>query len=194
MIQKFKTWWRELNKEYDEVNQELIDCAYGRLKTMIYLFMLTILFAFYKLHVLGVHNAREILNILFDWSLLGFALLFLILWVAPYLILNKFEWTRKTFPTVVKTLRWGAETTFDFAVSLIFISLVGIAMGAMDLPIINTKNVYVFVSFCSAIVFVIIWAWLRFFVPKGVKKLKEAQVAVACSAVIFLMATVIYQW
>ncbi|ENP8324446.1 hypothetical protein ACTQ8I_004208 [Vibrio vulnificus] len=107
MIQKFKTWWRELNKEYDEVNQELIDCAYGRLKTMIYLFMLTILFAFYKLHVLGVHNAREILNILFDWSLLGFALLFLILWVAPYLILKKFEWTRKTFPTVVKTLRWG---------------------------------------------------------------------------------------
>ncbi|HGS5453508.1 TPA: hypothetical protein ACMDU1_003599 [Vibrio cholerae] len=193
MIKNAKKWWRDLNKDYDDVNQELVKCAHGRLKTMIYLFMLTILFAFYKLHVMGVHNGRDILNILFDWSLLGFSLLFWGLWVIPYLCLNQIKWVRNNLPTLINTLRWGAETTFDFAVSLIFISLVGIAMGSLDIPLLNTDNIFVFVPFCLAVVFIIIWLWLKLIVRQDVQKLKEAKIAVLCTSAIFMVAAIIYQ-
>ncbi|PMH32146.1 hypothetical protein BCU71_00920 [Vibrio lentus] len=191
MIKKTKKWWRDLNKDYDDVNQELVKCAHGRLSTMIYLFMLTILFAFYKLHVMGVSNGRDILNILFDWSLLGFSLLFLGLWVIPYLFLNHFKWIRINLPTLIKTLRWGAETTFDFAASLIFISFVGLAMGALNIPFLNTDNIFVFVPFCLAVVFAIIWLWLKFIVSQGVQKLKEAKIVVLCTSAIFMVTAII---
>lgn len=191
MIKEIKKWWRDLNKDYDDVNQELVKCAHGRLRTMIYLFMLTIIFAFYKLYIMGVHNGRDILNILFDWSLLGFSLLFLALWVIPYLLLNHFECTRVNLPTLIKTFRWGAETTFDFAASLIFISLVGIAMGAMDIPFLNTDNIFVFVPFCLSVVFAIIWFWLEFIVSQDVQKLREAKIVVLSTSAIFILAAIV---
>lgn len=190
MIETIKSWWAELNKEYKDINKELKDFAWKRLHSMIYLGVLTISFAFYKLFIFKNSDGRDALNILFDWSLVGFTFIFLFIWLIPLVLLNGFKWSKKHLPTFIKAFKWGTETTFDFFISFVFIALAGVAMKEMDIPFIEKGNVFAFVYFSCAIFFALIFLGMAIFIEKGTPKKKEALWALLITSLIFIIGLI----
>jgi hypothetical protein len=193
MIETIRLWWAELNKEYKDINKKFNDFAWKRLHSMIYLGALTISFAFYKLFVFKNNDGREALNILFDWSLVGFTFIFLFIWLLPLVLLNGSTWSKKNLPTFIKAFKWGAETTFDFFISFVFIAFAGVAMKEMDIPLIDNGNVFAFVTLFCAVFFALIFLGLAIFIEKGTPKKKEVLWALGITSLIFVIG-LIYVW
>ncbi|TOE72198.1 hypothetical protein CGJ38_22005, partial [Vibrio parahaemolyticus] len=79
-----KQKYKKQKEEYEPIIKEIQIFAYERIRSMIYLCTLAILFGFYKFQFFGESNARNTINILFDWSLVSFTFFYLIALSIPY--------------------------------------------------------------------------------------------------------------
>ncbi|EPM4854010.1 hypothetical protein ACTIRA_004608 [Vibrio parahaemolyticus] len=188
-----KQRYKKQKEEYEPINKEIQLFAYERIRSMIYLCTLAILFGFYKFKFFGEANARNTINILFDWSLVSFTFFYLIVLCIPCLLMYKVDCLKNNLPTFYKGFKWAVTTTFDFLISLIFVAIAGVAMKTMDIPLVNESNPFVFVSLFCSLIFSIILIGIACFVENDTPKKREALITLGVFFFIFVLSLVYFQ-
>ncbi|EGQ9823997.1 hypothetical protein FV767_24125 [Vibrio parahaemolyticus] len=187
-----KQKYKKQKEEYEPIIKEIQIFAYERIRSMIYLCTLAILFGFYKFQFFGESNARNTINILFDWSLVSFTFFYLIALSIPYFLMYKIDCLKNSLPTFYKGFKWAVTTTFDFLISLIFVAIAGVAMKTMDIPLVDEGNPFVFVTLFCSLTFSIIIIGIACFVESGTPKKREALITLGVFVLIFLSSLIYY--
>lgn len=166
---------------------EVKDRGLRHVKTFLFLSYFTLGFAFFNGIFNDEYDSDKIIRVLFDESLFHFACLtfsFFLVLFKMFTILSE-KW--KLLKPIKRFAYWGADLAFEFIYSLLIVYLVGFTIRAEvslnKLPWFDFTNLWTYVFFVLAVIFIVISLGLQFFVEKDKPKKAQAIKILVCVSV-----------